>query len=118
MRRSRLLVGNQNLGFDWDTRPRWSTSSGLLCFLRGISVIVASPRMAGVADFRLMISDGHWNELPHHFFNRQSAIGNDRRLEWIPIPNDTSTPVRKSLSENRLTKRLVGGNFKANKRRI
>jgi hypothetical protein len=36
---------------------------------------------AGIADFRLPIAppwrdDGHWKELPHHFFNRQSAISN------------------------------------------
>ncbi|MGD0007578.1 MAG: hypothetical protein ABSE93_03410 [Terriglobia bacterium] len=29
-----------------------------------------------IADFRLGIADGHWKELPHHFFNRQSAISN------------------------------------------
>jgi hypothetical protein len=33
--------------------------------------------MAGIADFRLPIADGHWKELPHDFFNRQSAIGNE-----------------------------------------
>jgi hypothetical protein len=36
-----------------------------------------------IADFRLPIAppwraDGHWKELPHHFFNRQSAIGNEK----------------------------------------
>jgi hypothetical protein len=33
--------------------------------------------MAGIADFRSLPlggTDGHWKELPHHFFNRQSAI--------------------------------------------
>jgi hypothetical protein len=25
------------------------------------------------------IADGHWKELPHHFFNRQSAISPPRR---------------------------------------
>jgi hypothetical protein len=29
-----------------------------------------------IADFRLPIAYAHWKELPHHFFNRQSAIGN------------------------------------------
>jgi hypothetical protein len=29
--------------------------------------------MSGIADFRLPIADGHWKELPHHFFNRQSG---------------------------------------------
>jgi hypothetical protein len=33
--------------------------------------------MAGIADCRLPIADGHWKELPRHFFNRQSAIGNE-----------------------------------------
>jgi hypothetical protein len=33
--------------------------------------------MAGIADFRLPIAYGHWKELPNHFFNRQSAIGNE-----------------------------------------
>jgi hypothetical protein len=23
-------------------------------------------------------ADGHWKELPHHFFNRQSSIGNQQ----------------------------------------
>jgi hypothetical protein len=32
--------------------------------------------MEGIADFRLPIADGHWKELPHHFFNRQSAVSN------------------------------------------
>jgi hypothetical protein len=44
--------------------------------------------MAGIGDFRLAIAgfrlsifppwgaDGHWKELPHHFFNRQSPITN------------------------------------------
>jgi hypothetical protein len=36
--------------------------------------------MAGIADFRLPIfppsrADEHWNELPHHFFNRPAAAG-------------------------------------------
>jgi hypothetical protein len=40
--------------------------------------------MAGIADFRLPIAPpwrahGHWKELPHHFFNRQSAISPPRR---------------------------------------
>jgi len=41
---------------------------------------------------RFSIADGHWKELPHHFFNRQSAIGNEnlvfgcgrrRRRPWL-----------------------------------
>jgi hypothetical protein len=41
-------------------------------------MIVAWPRMAGIADFRLPIAppwraDGHWKGLPHYLFNRQSA---------------------------------------------
>jgi hypothetical protein len=35
----------------------------------------------GIADFRLPIAGGHWKELPHHFFNRQSAISPPRRTE-------------------------------------
>jgi hypothetical protein len=38
-----------------------------------------------IFDFRLPIADGHWKELPHHFFNRQSAIVN-RQLKpgvWL-----------------------------------
>jgi hypothetical protein len=38
--------------------------------------MIAWPRTAGIADFRLPIADGHWKELPHHFFNRQSATSN------------------------------------------
>jgi hypothetical protein len=46
---------------------------------RTFSTIIAWPRIAGIADFRLPIfppwrADEHWKELPHHFFNRQSAI--------------------------------------------
>jgi hypothetical protein len=46
-------------------------------------MIIALPRMTGIADFRLPIAppwraDGHWKELPHHFFNRQSAISNQQ----------------------------------------
>jgi len=44
---------------------------------RRFSTIIAWPRMAGIADFRLLPlggTDEHWKELPHHFFNRQSAI--------------------------------------------
>jgi hypothetical protein len=33
--------------------------------------------MVGIVDFRFRIADGHWKELPQHFFNRQSAIGNE-----------------------------------------
>jgi len=29
-----------------------------------------------IFDCRLPIADGHGKELPHHFFNRQSAISN------------------------------------------
>jgi hypothetical protein len=29
-----------------------------------------------IFDCRLPIPDGHWVELPHHFFNRQSTISN------------------------------------------
>jgi hypothetical protein len=36
--------------------------------------------MAGIADFRLPITHGHCKELPHRFFNRQSAISN--RQSW------------------------------------
>jgi hypothetical protein len=32
--------------------------------------------MDGIADLRLPIADGHWKELPYHFFDRQSAISN------------------------------------------
>jgi hypothetical protein len=36
--------------------------------------------MAGIGDLRLPIfpawpADGHWKELPHHFFNRPAAAG-------------------------------------------
>jgi hypothetical protein len=27
-----------------------------------------------IVDCRFSIADGHWEELPHHFFNRQSAM--------------------------------------------
>jgi hypothetical protein len=30
-----------------------------------------------IFDCRLPITDGHCKKLPHHFFNRQSAIGNE-----------------------------------------
>jgi len=30
-----------------------------------------------IADIRLPIADGQRRKLPHHFFNRQSAIGNE-----------------------------------------
>jgi len=46
-----------------------------------------------IADLRLPIApprwaDGHWKELPHHFFNRQSAIspprrGNESMSKWF-----------------------------------
>ena len=29
-------------------------------------------------------------------FLPQSGTGNDRRIEWIPLPNDTSTPISRS----------------------
>lgn len=38
--------------------------------------------MAGIVDFRLPFADGHWNEWPRHFFNRQSSIANRQS----PIP--------------------------------
>jgi hypothetical protein len=44
--------------------------------------------MAGIADFRLPIADGHWEELPHQFFNRQSAIVN-RLLRGITAADST-----------------------------
>jgi len=52
----------------------------LLLVQRRFSTIIAWPRMAGIADFRLPIPDGRWKELPHHFFNRQSAISNENLL--------------------------------------
>ena len=55
------------------------TSLHFLLVRRRFSTIIAWPRMAGIADFRLPIADGHWKELPHHFFNRQSAISPPRR---------------------------------------
>jgi hypothetical protein len=39
-----------------------------------------SSTVAGIVDCRFSIADGHWKELPHHFFNRQSSIDN-RQLE-------------------------------------
>jgi len=49
--------------------------------------------MSGIADFRLTIAlpwraDGHWKELLHHFFNRQSAFSNRqyyRRVLCWPV---------------------------------
>jgi hypothetical protein len=34
--------------------------------------------VAGIADCRLPIADGHWKELPQHFFNRQPGISNQQ----------------------------------------
>jgi hypothetical protein len=36
-----------------------------------------------ILDCRLPIADGHRKELPHHFFNRQSAIGNENPAALI-----------------------------------
>ena len=49
-----------------------------------LQVVIAPANLlaAGVADFRLLPlggTDGHRKELPHHFFNRQSAISPPRR---------------------------------------
>jgi hypothetical protein len=40
------------------------------------SSIIALSLELSIADCRLSIADGHWDNLPHHFFNHQSAIGN------------------------------------------
>jgi hypothetical protein len=58
------------------TEAGCSTICEILRVLRRISAIVVWPRMSGIADFRLPIAAGHGKELPHHFFNRQSAISN------------------------------------------
>jgi hypothetical protein len=57
----------------------------------------------GIGDFRLPIfppwrADGHWKELPHHFFSRQSSITNRQS----PIVNhQSSIGNRQSAIANR-----------------
>jgi hypothetical protein len=63
----------------FNTHCKTEAGCGTICeilrVLRRISAIVVWPMVAGIADCRLSLADGHWKELPHHFFNRQSAIG-------------------------------------------
>jgi hypothetical protein len=62
--------------------------------------------MAGIAglrlpisDLRLPITDGHWKEVPHHFFNRQSAISN-RQLSKESLHEVLLCMVRRAVSCN------------------
>jgi hypothetical protein len=52
--------------------------------------------MRGIADFRLAIADGHWKELPDHFFNRPAAAGHAIIFPRFPV---TISPVMESIKE-------------------
>jgi hypothetical protein len=57
----------------------------------------------GIGDFRLPIfppwrADGHWKELPHHFFNRQSAIVN--RQSTAPRSSEATAVFCASIASN------------------
>ena len=78
-----------------------SASLHLLFVRRRFSTIIAWPRMARIADFRLPIAppwraDGHWKELPHRFFNRQSATKtwSSVAAEGPAVPLPTATHLQ------------------------
>jgi len=56
-----------------------------------------------IADWRMSIADGHWKELLHHLFNRQSAISDcrfsiaDGRL-LMDIGRSCHTALQSSIS--------------------
>ena len=55
----------------------------------------------------LPIADGHWNELPHHFFNRQSAIGNQLKRSTILVQNSERRRIQEAIRPQKVRRGMM-----------
>jgi amidase len=70
--RAGLPIGVQIVARPWREDVALAVAAKIERALGGYQRPLSLP----IFDCRLPIADAHWKELPHHFFNRQSAISN------------------------------------------